>query len=157
MDLQPTAEQDIIRTFDRLGGGDAIPTPVLTSLDAHDLLLTGLPALALLDLTKGAALFACDQDVLEKAVGMSLRTPQRRCKDTGQTLLSIEQSSRIWKFAEILGRATEVFGSQEAAESWLNRTAIGLDQRNPIDLLATTVGDEAGEDCLTRIDYGVFA
>lgn len=157
MDMQPAAEHDILRTFDLLGGVDTIPTPVRTSLDAHDLLLTGLPASALLHLTKGVALFGGDQDVLEKAVGMSLRTLQRRKKDAADTLLSVEQSNRTWKFAEILGRATEVFGSQEAAENWLNRPAIGLDQRKPIDLLATAVGVEAVQDYLTRIDYGVYA
>jgi putative toxin-antitoxin system antitoxin component (TIGR02293 family) len=82
---------------------------------------------------------------------------QRRKKDASEVLLSIDQSNRTWKFAEILGRATEIFGSRAEAEAWLNSPAIGLDQRRPIDLLATAVGVEAVEDYLTRIEYGVYA
>ena len=71
--------------------------------------------------------------------------------------LSTEQSNRIWKFAEIVGHATEVFGSLDAAEVWLTSPALGLDQRKPIDMLATAVGIEAVERYLTQIEYGVYA
>jgi putative toxin-antitoxin system antitoxin component (TIGR02293 family) len=39
----------------------------------------------------------------------------------------------MWKFAEILAKATEVFGSQREAEQWMTRPATGLEQRRPID------------------------
>jgi hypothetical protein len=48
------------------------------------------------------------------------------------------------KFAEILAKATEVFGSQEEAEQWLQRPATGLDQRRPIDLLTNACGCRTG-------------
>ena len=51
---------------------------------------------------------------LEKAIGISLRTFQRR-KDQPSKPLSQDQSGRTWKFAEILGWAGRVFGSQEEA------------------------------------------
>lgn len=50
-----------------------------------------------------------------------------------------------------------MFGSQEEAEQWLERPAIGLDQRRPIDLLATPAGIELVEQYLTRLAYGVYA
>ncbi len=87
---------------------------------------------------------------------MSLRNFQRR-KDAPDKPLSQEQSGRTWKFAEILAKATDVFGSQEEAEQWLERPAIGLDQRRPIDLLATPAGIELVEQYLTRLAYGVYA
>ncbi|TIY10108.1 MAG: DUF2384 domain-containing protein, partial [Mesorhizobium sp.] len=40
---------------------------------------------------------------------------------------------------------------------WLERPAIGLDQRRPIDLLATPAGVELVEDYLERLEYGVYA
>ena len=55
--------------------------------------------------------------------------------------------------AEILAKA---LGSQEDAEQWLERPAIGLDQRRPIDLLATPAGVEIVEAFLTRLKYGVY-
>ena len=69
-----------------------------------------------------------------------LRTLQRRREDQGRSL-SPEQSGRAWTFAEILGRATEVFGSREGALDWLQRPALALDGRRPIDLLRTPVVD----------------
>jgi putative toxin-antitoxin system antitoxin component (TIGR02293 family) len=71
--------------------------------------------------------------------------------------LSQEQSSRAWKFAGTLVRATAVLGSQEDAEQWLERPAIGLDQRRPIDLLATSAGTQIVEEFFQRLDYGVYA
>jgi putative toxin-antitoxin system antitoxin component (TIGR02293 family) len=60
-----------------------------------------------------------------------------------------------WKFAELLARATTVFGSQAAAQQWLEQPATDLDQRRPIDLMTTPAGPELVEDCLGRIKYGV--
>jgi putative toxin-antitoxin system antitoxin component (TIGR02293 family) len=60
------------------------------------------------------------------------------------------------KFAEISARAATLFGSQAAAEQWLDQPAIGLDQRRPIDLMTTPAGMELVEDFLGRIEYGVY-
>jgi putative toxin-antitoxin system antitoxin component (TIGR02293 family) len=64
--------------------------------------------------------------------------------------------SHTSKFAEILTRATTLFGSQATAEQWLEQPAIGLDQRRPIDLVTTPAGPELIEDFLGRIEYGVY-
>jgi putative toxin-antitoxin system antitoxin component (TIGR02293 family) len=60
------------------------------------------------------------------------------------------------KFAEILSRATTLFGSQATAEQWLEQPATGLDQRRPIDLMTTPTGLELVDDYLGRIEYGVY-
>ena len=120
------------------------------------MLMGGMPSQALLHLTKEVAFLNTDIS-LDKAIGISVRTLQRRKNDGADSVLSIDQSNRTWKFAEILGRTTEIFGSKQDAEAWMNSPAIGLDQRRPIDLLATAVGVEAVEDYLTRIEYGVYA
>jgi putative toxin-antitoxin system antitoxin component (TIGR02293 family) len=147
-------EQDIARTYALLGGRATMTRPVRNSLEAHDLLLNGLPSPALLHLTKEVGMLSRGS-LLDKAIGISLRTLQRRKKDAEPALLSVDQSNRAWKFAEILGRASDIFGSRAEAEAWLERPAIGLDQRRPVDLLATSVGVEAVEQYLTRIEYGV--
>ena len=49
-----------------------------------------------------------------------------------------------------------MFDSQEEAEQWLGRLAIGLEQRCPIDLLATPAGIELVEQHLERLAYGVY-
>lgn len=145
---------DLQKVADLLGGPRILSRRITSTLDAHELLLDGLPGSALTHFV--SHLLFIKTDSLEKAFGMSLRTFQRR-KDAPDKPLSQEQSGRTWKFAEILAKATDVFGSQEEAEQWLERPAIGLDQRRPIDLLATPAGIELVEQYLTRLAYGVYA
>ncbi|RWL78679.1 MAG: DUF2384 domain-containing protein [Mesorhizobium sp.] len=147
--------RDLQKVADLLGGARVLSRRVTSALDAHELLLHGLPTSAL-DYLVGRLVFIHKAESLEKAVGMSVRTYQRR-KDTPSKPLSQEQSGRTWKFAEILAKATDVLGSQAEAEQWLERPAIGLDQRRPIDLLATPAGVELVEDYLERLEYGVYA
>lgn len=145
-----------LQKIEALLGGSRILTRRLTNaLDAHELLLRGLPASALDHLVGNLAVLGKTES-LEKAVGMSLRTWQRR-KDAPSKPLSQDQSGRAWKFAEILAKATDIFGSQTEAEQWLERPATGLDQRRPIDLLGTPAGVELVEDHLGRLEYGVYA
>jgi len=59
-------------------------------------------------------------------------------------------------FAEILARATEIFGSKAEAQAWLHRPAMALDQRKPLDLLSTPADVKALEDHLIRIEHGVY-
>lgn len=147
-----TPDPDLARTLDLLGGPDVIRTPVRTSLEAHDLLAHGLPAASLFHLGERIGLGAAE---LVGALGMSLRTLQRRRDDRDRSL-SPEQSGRAWTLAEILGRATEALGSREEALDWLQRPALALDGRRPIDLLRTPAGAEVVGDHLTRLEYGVY-
>lgn len=146
---------ELQRVSELLGGPRVLSRRLTSALDAHELILRGLPAPAL-DHLMGRLVSIQKSDSLEKAVGMSLRTYQRR-KDAPSKPLSAEQSGRAWKFAEILAKATGVFGTQAEAEQWLERPALGLDQRRPIDLLATPAGVELVEDHLERLEYGVYA
>jgi putative toxin-antitoxin system antitoxin component (TIGR02293 family) len=147
---------EISRTFELLGGRKVLQRPVRNRLEAHDLLQDGLPGGVLDHLVKLVSILSVPHHgSLEKVVGISTRTYQRH-KESSTKRLSPEQSGRTWKFAEILSRATELFGSQDEAEAWLERPAMALDQRRPIDLLSTTVGAESVEELLTRLEYGVY-
>ena len=154
---QPTIEDaEISRTVALLGGRRTLHRPIRSRLEAHDLLRTGLPGHALKHLVDYVGIFRLPHHgSMEKAVGISLRTYQRRM-DALDKPLSLEQSGRAWKFAEILGRAIALFGSQPEAEDWLERPAMALDQRKPIDLLSTPAGVETLEAHLTRLEYGVY-
>jgi len=137
-----------------LGGLKTLHREPKTALDAHEMILSGLPRTSFLYLTSNFSAIKMDA-ALETALGMSLRTLQRQKKNLEGTL-SREQSGRTWKFAEILAKASAVFGSRHEAERWIEQPAIGLDQRRPIDLLATPAGTELVEDYLTRLEYGVY-
>jgi putative toxin-antitoxin system antitoxin component (TIGR02293 family) len=142
-----------------LGGTRVLRHQVISELDAHEMLHRGLPAKSLTSLLGGLIImgtFKASRSALEEALGISWRTVQRR-KAAPKKLLSQEQSGRTWKFAEVLAKATEVLGSQRDAEQWMERPAIGLDQRRPIDLLTTPAGAELVETFLERLEYGVYS
>ena len=154
-DIQPAQKLELQRIVSLLGGDRLLAHSVGNPFDVHEMLLQGLPGKALTHLVDSVVVLRKPAS-LEKAVGISLRTLQRR-KDAPMKPLSQEQSSRTWKFADVLARATSVLGSQDEAEQWLERPAIGLNQRRPIDLLATAAGTEIVEDFLRRLEYGVYA
>lgn len=144
------------RAADLLGGLEIFERRLATTLDAHEVILSGFPGKALVRLSENVAIIR-RPDIFEKALGLSLRTFQRHKKAAAAKKLSQEQSGRAWKFAEILEKATEIFGSQAEAEQFLERPAIGLNQKRPIDLLATPAGVGLVETHLERIKYGVYA
>ena|SRR5438067_17834 len=145
---------ELQRVTDLLGGGRVFKHRIKRHLDVHDVLIHGLPGEAVIHLDDNLVALR-DFASLERAMGMSLRTFQR-LKGAPAKPLNQEQSGRTWKFAEILAKATAVLGSQEEAEHWLERREIGLEQRRPIDLLATPAGAQIVEEYLERLEYGVY-
>ena len=149
------ARAEIDKVTRLLGGAQVLRRELRDPLQAHELLSRGLPSKALTCFIDNLVVLKWD-DSFSKAIGMSQRTYQRHTS-TGTKLLSQEQSGRTWKLAEILAKATDVFGSRRQAEQWLERPAIGLNQRRPIELLATPAGVEMVEDLLERLAYGAYA
>src|SRR5271165_1800696 len=146
---------ELSKVAELLGGQQVLRRQLQNSLEAHEMLAQGLPGKALTHFVDNLVVLNWDES-FARAIGMSLRTYQRYTS-AGRKLLSQEQSGRTWKLAEILAKATEVLGSREEAEQWLEHPAIGLNQRRPIDLLATPAGVEMVESFLERLDYGVYA
>ncbi len=150
----PAPKPEFASVAAMLGGPQVLHHRLGTSLDAHALLLRGLPGEALRHLV-GSFVTLQMSASLERAIGMSLRTYQRR-RDAPAQPLSPEQSGRVFRFAEILAKATAVLGSRAEAELWLERPATGLDQCRPLDLLATPAGTALVQDFLDRLEYGVY-
>jgi putative toxin-antitoxin system antitoxin component (TIGR02293 family) len=145
--------------FDKLinlfGGPNVLRHRVSNPIEAHEMILKGIPSQALEKLVTHLMVIE-SADVFEKAFGMSERTFQRHKADHSRTL-NTEQGSRTWNFARVLTKATSVLGSQEEAEKWMIQPVMGLDNRRPIDLLATAAGTELVQEFLERLDYGVYA
>ena len=151
--VERLVDDELQEILDLLGGRRILGATVESELDAHALLHRGLPRGALTSLIEKLR----DIPVAEvsEALGMSVRTLQRH-KAAPVERLDAPQSGRAWKFAEILAKAARVLGSQDEAERWLRRPAIGLDQERPIDLLTTPAGVRLVEDYLGRLEYGVY-
>jgi putative toxin-antitoxin system antitoxin component (TIGR02293 family) len=148
--MDEAVESSLQEISDLLGGSQILGSQIKSELDAHELLHRGLPRAALSKLVDNLHVIQVDEATA--AMGMSLRTLQRH-KNTPAEHLDVQQSGRTWKFAEILAKATRVFGSQDEAEQWLRRPAIGLNQQRPVDLLTTPAGVQLVEDYLGRLEY----
>ena len=148
------AASPVVAASNLLGGVATLRKRVRTRLDIHEIIERGIPGSAFNFLV--AHVTALDPADVHKAVGVSLRTVQRKTL-TPRKPLSVAQSARAWQFAEILAHATAVLGTQEAAEQWLAAPAVGLDQRRPIELLSTPVGAELVTQLLGRIESGVYS
>lgn len=155
MDQPKAGEVSLLdRTTRLMGGARVLGRRIATEMQAHEAVEKGLPSAALHHLVGHLAVIDVDTS-LEKGIGLSRRTYQRT-KETPKRLLSTDQSGRMWRFAHVLALATDVLGSQQAAEEWLATPAPALNQRRPIDLLSTPAGAEMVESLLRRIDYGVY-
>lgn len=139
------------RTLKRLMGNRA--TQARSAFEIHEMIEKGLPSQDIISFVESVGLLH-DKKVVVKVIGMSERTLYRRVKKPEP--LTAEQSSRTWRFAEILTKAEDVFGDAGEAERWMNTPAMGLEGRKPIDLITTQVGYELVDDFLTRMDHGVY-
>jgi len=153
------SEKELELTAKLLGGakivfGGSIPK---NRLELHAVLVHGILAKTAVNLMGHLPVLAeFDDRAVLTAIGLKQRTFDRYKSDKRKRL-DADHSSRTWKFAEVVAKATYVFGSQEEAERWLARPATGLDRQRPIDLLETQPGTELVEQFLERIDHGAYS
>ena len=76
--------------------------------DLVDPVVRGIPAEAMAMLFAGV--LTLRSNVLLATIGVSERSFARR-KAAPKTRLPVDESERLWRFAEVLGHATRVFGS----------------------------------------------
>lgn len=154
-DTAASADTDVGRVADLLGGSATFHPPFSTALEAHETIQKGFPSKSLVVFVSYFPTIG-REDTIDKVVGVSLRTLQRRKQAGANDRLSREQSGRLYKAAEVVAKAVDVFGSREAAERFLEEPATALDRERPIDLLSTPAGADLVEQHLTRLDYGVY-
>lgn len=140
-----------------LGGKPVMRRLIRNGLEAHDRIVEGLPVCALIKLIKG--LNDIPIPVVIATLGMSERTFRRRAKAAEQdpsTKLSPEESSNLWRLAELFALARATLGSRETAVHWFRLSQLGLSGRRPIELARTSPGAELIKGLLVRIEYGVY-
>jgi len=137
-----------------LGGTKLLRHRVGSRYDVHAAILGGIPYASLFNLLSTFDALA-EADVVN-VLGISART-LRRQKDTPKKAMPADLASRTWLFAETLAKATEVFGSEDRAEQWISKPAVGLDGQRPIDLLQTVQGAELVSDFLGRLEFNVYS
>ena len=144
----------LVIALELLGGSRVLSHTPKNLLDVHHWVSNGIPSISISHLADAVAPLSFL--ALSEALGVSLRTLHRKKRDQGDTL-SVSQGGRTFKFAEVVAKATVVLGSREAAIKCLTSPAVGLDQQQPVDLLATPIGTQLVEELLGRIESGVYA
>lgn len=79
--------------------------------------------------------------------------PDSSWKRAGKTL-GPQASQTAARLDHILAFATQVWGDEKAATSWLNRPHSELEGATPISLLRTEAGGRAVEAILGALEYG---
>ena len=106
------------------------------------------------ELEKLRAILDLPMEKLAATLGISKATLHRR-KASGR--LDPGESDRVVRFARLVGKAVDVFESQEDARTWLSSPQVGLGGAAPLEYAATEVGAREVENLLGRIEYGVYS
>jgi len=70
--------------------------------------------------------------------------------------LSIEESDRLRRVAEIFELAVKVYGDHDDGRDWMMSSMRRFEGRTALSMLRTEAGKQAVEEFLTQIDEGVF-
>lgn len=94
--------------------------------------------------------------ILRHIVGKSIKRYQGRNAGNSSVRLDSHQSAIAFQYAKILELAINTFGTQTLAEEWLGRPCKYLDCEIPLDVIGNSVGFQAVEQYLDRIQYGIY-
>ena len=111
----------------------------------------GLSAAAFDQFSKAAGVTRED---LAKAVGLSLRTVQRR-EEVGLPL-DPGPSERLVRLAELYALATQVIGDEASARRWMGTPRPVFGGQTPFELAHSELGAREVERLLHRVEHGVF-
>lgn len=118
----------------------------------HQALRAGIPYAVYGKLASEAGL---ERKELARYVVIAPATLRRRAA-AGR--FKMDESDRLFRFAEVLKAATDLFeGDKARARRWLLSPVRGLGGRCPVDMLATSGESNAVLDLIGRLEHGVFA
>ncbi len=137
---------------DVLGGQKMLHRRVSSDAELTRLTREGLPVDTLALLADG---FSIDRKALAKLAGISERTLSRRIAKGER--LSAEESDRTIRIARVFAHASDTFGTQPKASSWLLTPNSVLDGQTPLSQLDTDSGVRAVETIMGRIAWGVYS
>ena len=96
-----------------------------------------------------------DKEV-SSVLGVSVRSISRYRKEPKKKL-TVTVGDRLYRAVHLFEFASTVVGGEDSALEWLRTPKIGLNNRIPLELMATEIGAKEVENLLGRIEYGVIA
>lgn len=100
---------------------------------------------------------ASTHKVAEPGASYAVPTPSLAQRAAGGWQAAVEDEASLGsRFAQVMTKATAVLGDASHALRWIAHPALALDGHTPLALLQNPAGFEQVEDCLTRMEYGVY-
>jgi putative toxin-antitoxin system antitoxin component (TIGR02293 family) len=102
-------------------------------------------------LVKKAAL---SQAEFAHVTAIPVSTLKRRLKQDNR--FTTTESDVMYRLAALIKQATELFaGDEQKAQNWLQTKVYGLNNKRPIDMVATSVDFKVVEDLIGRVRHGI--
>jgi putative toxin-antitoxin system antitoxin component (TIGR02293 family) len=146
-------ERYYTQAFEYLGGKRFWYREPCNRMDVHAAVHCGVPYGSVVFLVSKMERLQA-QDVA-KVLGFSTKLLRHRAIRADDPMPA-SLASKAWCFAEVLAKATAVYGDRELAELWSSDETIGLGGRRPIGMLRTSQGAELVDELLARLAFGVY-
>lgn len=134
-----------------LGGRKILKRQVASLDDLRETVRAGLPFASLMAVMEK---FGLERMEAARAIRLPQRTIARRKKEQR---LRADESDRLVRLARLGAEATQLFGTEEKAATWLRRPNRALGRHAPLELLDNDLGARQVEDVLGRIQHGVIS
>ena len=106
-------------------------------------------------LSRTASFLSVSNEIIANAIRLAPTTFARR-KKYGR--LNPDESDRAFRLIKVADRAIDLFeGDVSEAMKWMNKPAIALDNKKPIEMLGTSAETIAVLKLIDRIEYGVYS
>ncbi len=109
----------------------------------------GLPVESVVELARSLRVTSA---AFQRCLGLSKQTYARR-RAAGR--LSVAESDRVVRYADLLWRATELVGDDESAATWLRTPVPALGGETPLDHAATERGTRNVLRLIGRLEHGI--
>lgn len=152
---------DLLKVMKYLGGAAVFGRAPRNTLELEAQLRHGLPVRSFVAFKEWARLsneeLAAIADVSPKTLQRYFKAPRTKRGSAKMTRVAVSPSDRVFRAAEIMALAKEVFGDEGAAREWLRSEQFGLGGKVPLDMLRTSLGAHLVEEELKRIQHGFLA
>ena len=124
--------------------------PLHSSQDIPHALRVGLPFSSLSNLAKQLELSQTEALHLTDISEASLR----RRRKVG--LFSSEESERIFRYAEVVQAAFDLFGDEESARGWLKRPRAYFQEQSPLEVARSEYGARKLLEYIAQLEVGSY-
>lgn len=153
---------DVLEVMKYLGGATVFGRAPRNPLELEAQLRHGLPIQSFVAFKRWARLsndeLASIADISAKTLQRYFKPPRTKKRHSKITRVAVSSSDRVFRAAEVMALAKEVFaGDEDAVREWLRFEQFGLGGKVPLDLLKTSLGADLVEEELKRMQYGFLA